>query len=183
MVALGLWQLDRAEEKGAALARFEANRAAAPLLVRDRVDLSTDLFRRAEARCAAADTWLEGAGRFGYRLLADCKALDGGGRLLVQLGTTRDLGAEGRWQGGQVTGTLAEAPDSRSVLRKGFDRAPALPLLVADPPLAGLAANPRPSLAEVPNNHRSYAFQWFAFAGLALLIYALALRAGQKARA
>jgi surfeit locus 1 family protein len=47
---------------------------------------------------------------------------------------------------------------------------------VADPPLAGLAANARPDPADIPNNHWSYAVQWFLFAGTALVIYALALR-------
>ena len=28
----------------------------------------------------------------------------------------------------------------------------------------------------IPNNHRMYAVQWFAFAAIALLIYGLALR-------
>lgn len=182
MIALGMWQLGRAEEKGAALARFEANRAATPLIVRDRIDLSADLFRRAEADCRPADTRLEGAGRFGFRLIAECRELDGGQRLVVQLGTTRDLEAARPWQGGRVTGTLTEAPDSRSVLRQAFDRSPPEPMIVADPPLAGLAANAGPSLAEIPNNHRSYAFQWFSFAALALIIYALALQARRKAR-
>ena len=33
-----------------------------------------------------------------------------------------------------------------------------------------------PSLGSIPNNHRSYAIQWFLFAGIAALIYFLALR-------
>ena len=37
-------------------------------------------------------------------------------------------------------------------------------------------ANPKPDLASVPNNHFAYAIQWFLFAGIALLIYGLALR-------
>ena len=177
MVALGIWQLARAEEKGAALARYDANLAAPPLTVREPVDLGADLFRRAEATCSPGATRLQGAGRFGFRLLAECKVLAGGQRLLVQLGTTRDIQAGGKWNGGRVSGYLTEAPDSRSVFRQAFDRRPALPMIVADPPLAGLAPSPGPSIAEVPNNHRSYAVQWFSFAGLALLIYGLALRA------
>ena len=49
-------------------------------------------------------------------------------------------------------------------------------MLVADPPLAGLDPNPGPDLSAVPNNHLAYAVQWFVFASLAALIYALALR-------
>ena len=33
-----------------------------------------------------------------------------------------------------------------------------------------------PSLSSIPNNHRSYALQWFAFALIALVIYGLAVR-------
>ena len=49
-------------------------------------------------------------------------------------------------------------------------------LLVADVPAPGLAPSAAPSPVEIPNNHLSYAVQWFLFAGIALLIYLLALR-------
>ena len=51
--------------------------------------------------------------------------------------------------------------------------------LVADPPLAGLAANAAPDPRELPDNHLAYAFQWFFFAMTALVIYFLALRRKQ----
>jgi surfeit locus 1 family protein len=183
MVALGVWQLARSEEKSRALARYDANLAAPTLIVTDRVDLAADLFRKAEAFCEPSRTRLEGAGRFGFRRLADCRTLADGQRLQVQLGTTRDLESKMDWGGGRVVGYLTEAPDSRSVLRQAFDRVPPGPMIVADPPLDGLAASPRPSVAEIPNNHRSYAFQWFAFAVLAMVIYALALRQRRRVRA
>ena len=63
------------------------------------------------------------------------------------------------WSGGTVIGIIAPGPR-----------------LVADPPLAGLQANARPDPADLPNNHLSYAVQWFLFAGVALVIYALAVR-------
>jgi len=50
------------------------------------------------------------------------------------------------------------------------------PRLVADPPMAGLEASARPDPSELPNNHLSYAGQWFLFALVALVIYGLALR-------
>ncbi|GAA4024463.1 hypothetical protein GCM10022280_26670 [Sphingomonas swuensis] len=185
MVALGFWQLGRASEKEALLARYEANLRSAPLEVTDRVDLDSDLFRRARTICGGGPrpTRIEGAGKFGFRLLADCTAMDGGRTLVVQLGTTPRPATGARWNGGPVAGYLTPAPDKRSVLRRGFDHAVPDPMIVADPPLAGLSANPAPSLAEVPNNHRSYAFQWFAFAVSALIIYGLALRGRRKGRA
>ena len=55
--------------------------------------------------------------------------------------------------------------------------------LVADRAPAGLeplnAAEPRPP---IPNNHLFYAIQWFFFAAVAVLIYALALRGKWAAR-
>ncbi|MBU6269649.1 MAG: SURF1 family protein, partial [Sphingomonadales bacterium] len=62
------------------------------------------------------------------------------------------------WRGGAVAGVIAPGPR-----------------LVADPPLAGLAANARPDPGTIPNNHLSYAVQWFLFALTALVIYAIAL--------
>ena len=44
-------------------------------------------------------------------------------------------------------------------------------------PRPGLEPSAPPSLDIIPNNHRSYAIQWFLFAGIAALIYGLALRA------
>ena len=37
-------------------------------------------------------------------------------------------------------------------------------------------ASAPPSPDTIPNNHLSYAIQWFLFAGIALIIYTLALR-------
>lgn len=37
-------------------------------------------------------------------------------------------------------------------------------------------ASAPPSPDTIPNNHLSYAVQWFLFAGIAAVIYALALR-------
>ena len=67
------------------------------------------------------------------------------------------------WTGGVVTGTITLG--AGETVR-----------LIADPPLAGLDANARPDPATIPNNHLSYAIQWFLFALTALVIYAIALR-------
>jgi surfeit locus 1 family protein len=49
-------------------------------------------------------------------------------------------------------------------------------MLVSDRAAPGLVRSKTPSATDIPNNHRAYAVQWFLFAGVALLIYALALR-------
>jgi surfeit locus 1 family protein len=113
-------------------------------------------------------------------VIADCAA---GLRqpLAVQLGTQRQPNPPAEWSGGEVRGYLAQAPDNRSLLRQLFDRRPTGMMIVAEPHLAGLAANPPAGLDDIPNNHRSYAVQWFAFAAIALVIYALALRRRRQA--
>ena len=54
--------------------------------------------------------------------------------------------------------------------------------LIVGPPLNGLQANAAPDPAEIPNNHLSYAVQWFLFALTAAIIYVLALRKKWRAR-
>ena len=75
-----------------------------------------------------------------------------------------------------VTGYISHAPDHRPLIATAFDGRPKTLMLVADHPLPGLAGNPGANMADVPNNHLSYAVQWFAFAAIALVIYGLALR-------
>ena len=59
---------------------------------------------------------------------------------------------------------------------RAFGNAPPLrPMLVADVPAKGLAASAPPSATGVSNNHLAYAVQWFLFAAIALIIYAIAL--------
>nr|WP_280740539.1 SURF1 family protein [Sphingomonas kaistensis] len=176
MVGLGIWQLGRADEKEAAIARIAANVRAAPAAVTRDLDLQANLFRPVRVDCAGSSpTRLAGAGKFGFRVIADCAA-GLSAPLPVQLGTVRQPSPTSAWAGGPVLGYLAQAPDSRSLLRQLFDRSPAGTMVVANPPLAGLAANPPADLEGIPNNHRSYAVQWFAFAAIALVIYVLALR-------
>ena len=75
--------------------------------------------------------------------------------------------------------TLTAWMDAKSLRIVGWQIAPGAGnavRLIADPPLVGLAANALPDPKTIPNNHWSYAIQWFLFAGGALIIYALALR-------
>jgi surfeit locus 1 family protein len=55
--------------------------------------------------------------------------------------------------------------------------------LVAAEPGPGLMASAPPSPDSIPNNHLSYAIQWFLFAGIAALIYVLALRNRSREKA
>jgi surfeit locus 1 family protein len=171
MVTLGLWQLlVRLPEKEAYLAQLAANPGrppiAFPAVPDDRL-----LFRRSAGACARPQSIrILGAGAQGFRAIAECPGL------VVQLGITRDAKAAVVWSGGEVTGYLSQAPDPRPLLAGLWDDTPRRLMLVADPPAAGLRPNIPPDIGSVPNNHLAYAGQWFFFAAIASVIYALALR-------
>ena len=168
MIRLGFWQLDRLQQKGALLAKYRGAEALSAEVAWPNGANGADavLYRRSRVDCAAVTeaTSVSGQsaqGEAGIAHVAVC-SLRGGGTAWVVLGWSRDPKVPD-WNGGEVTGMIAPGG------KQG-------PRLVADPPLAGLEANARPDPADVPNNHLSYAIQWFFFAGAALVIYALALR-------
>ena len=53
-------------------------------------------------------------------------------------------------------------------------------MIVSDAAAPGLKPTAQPNPADIPNNHLSYAVQWFLFAAVALIIYGVAL--WQRAR-
>ncbi|MEO7655301.1 MAG: SURF1 family cytochrome oxidase biogenesis protein [Sphingomicrobium sp.] len=170
MIGLGLWQLRRAEWKGELIARYEhADRL--PLMAWPSIPVAhkaLPLFRRATGMCLRpmgkkAVAGANRSGETGYVFLVDCTTRVEGQRMRVQLGWSRNPQAAFHWTGGPVSGIIA--PDRQMGMR-----------LVAETAPAGLQASARPGLAAISNNHLFYAIQWFAFAGIALLIYALALR-------
>lgn len=172
MLALGFWQLlDRHPKKQAYLEQLLANPVKPPVAFPQEPDEAL-LFRRSTATCAPpAAVRLEGAGGAGFRAIATC-AND----LVVQLGTTRDPKTRVAWAGGPVAGTIANAPGGQSLVGSLINPQPVRQLLVMTPPATGLAPNPPSKLDSVPNNHLAYAGQWFFFAGIASVIYVLALR-------
>ncbi|KQM18451.1 SURF1 family protein [Novosphingobium sp. Leaf2] len=164
MVSLGVWQLHRLDEKEALLAHFAAARVNPAPVAWSAAGVSNDLlYRRATLTCAKVTARSSMAGRNasdqpGVAQTAQC-LIDGGGKALVVLGWSVNPLTKVDWNGGVVTGTIAPGPR-----------------LVADPPLGGLAANALPDPSEIPNNHFSYAIQWFLFAITAVVIYVIALR-------
>jgi surfeit locus 1 family protein len=181
MIGLGVWQLQRAAWKDRLLAEY-ASAAAMPALDLDPLisrngDLPPLAFRRVLVTCRArdADPELRGGRAHdaasgaagGYSYLIPCRpGADGlAGRLIVNMGWSpmpddrRRLSLDGL-----VAGTLG--PD-----------APGRPLLLTSATAApGLVLSAPPTLDQIPNNHRFYAFQWFFFALAAGVIYWLALR-------
>ena len=164
MIWLGIWQLGRAEWKADLLARYRQAETLSAEVPWPRDDVAAEdvLYRRSSFIC---DRVLErrttagtaASGRKGLAHIARC-ALDSGGEAEVELGWSYELD-EPEWSGGEVSGIVAPGPR-----------------LVATPPQAGLAPLAPPDPADVPNNHLSYAGQWFFFALTAVAIYILALR-------
>ena len=169
MIGLGIWQLDRRSDKEALLASYRAAAGMRPIswpVVPPKEPLP--LFRFATGNCLQVTGFRTAAGQNlkgepGYLVIADCRTGAEGPGMAVELGWSKDPNAGKAWRGGLVSGTIA--PDSRSLMR-----------LVAEIPGPGLAASAPPSPDTIPNNHLSYAIQWFLFAGIALIIYGLALR-------
>lgn len=182
MIGLGIWQLERAQWKEKLLADYAAAAALPavdldPLFDRGVPPTLPLAYRRVLVSCrfgAALPEMRAGHNaqdETGYAHLVPCRPGAAGlaGRLLVNIGWSPGPDASVRAPtGGLVAGRLGAVPDDGPVM---------LVSAAAQPPLQPAAA---PSLAEIPNNHLFYAFQWFFFAAAAAIIYLLALRRRQK---
>ena len=174
MIALGFWQLRRAVEKDALLGRFRAAQNLPPISFPTGAmhEDQLPLFRHATGMCLKPVAKRSTAGRNragepGYSQIVDCTTGAEGPGMSVELGWSKNPNVAVDWRGGLVSGTIA--PDSRMRLR-----------LVAASSPPGLEPSAPPSIEQIPNNHRSYAIQWFLFALIALVIYGLALRGKTK---
>lgn len=176
MIALGVWQIAvRLPEKEAYLEQLAGN-PAKPVVAFPRVPDDRLLFRRSSIFCLSPATITRaGAGSAGFRLIAACRTGAEGPGVKVQLGTTRDPNKQVAWGGGAVRGWISHAPSARPLIAGLFTNAPQELLLVADRPVAGLNANTQPDIGLVPNNHLAYGVQWFLFAAVAAIIYAVAV--------
>ena len=168
MIWLGLWQLGRLDEKEAQLARYERSLTMSSEVPwpKNRAEREMALYRHSQLSCAKVTGIDERAGRSqsgetGWAHVAHCVLADGS-MADVALGWSSDPRPV-TWQGGVVSGFVG--PSGKEGVR-----------LVSAPPQAGLAQLSAPDPRDVPNNHLSYAVQWFLFAATALVIYALALR-------
>ncbi len=176
MIGLGFWQIDRARQKEALLASYAAAQGLAEIgFPTMPFDGDPPLFRRASGNCLQVTGWRSVAGenkkgQIGYSFLANCRTGAEGPGMVVDAGWSANPQSKSSWTGGTVSGITS--PDKKARLR-----------LVSSRGLGGLEASAAPSPEMIPNNHRSYAVQWFAFAAIASIIYILALakRAKEKA--
>ena len=174
MIGLGVWQLQRAQWKAGLIRQYAEAEKLPPIAfpTLPLTDAQLPLFRHATGVClrpvGRRTVPGEGASREpGFVHIVDCSTGAEGPGMSVAVGWSKDPNAKVNWSGGPVSGIIA--PDNRTRMR-----------LVAGSAPAGLETVAPPSLASIANNHRSYALQWFLFAGIAALIYGLALRARWK---
>ena len=181
MTWLGIWQLHRAAWKERLLADYAANAALPALDLDPVIARGADVplaFRRVLITCHARDLapQARGArslhGEGGYAYLVPCRPGAEGlaGRIMVNVGWTALPLHDRRFTlDGLVAGRLGAAEAARPIM------------LTSATALAPLQPAAPPAIDEVPNNHMSYAVQWFIFAGLAVGIYLIALaRRGRR---
>lgn len=170
MVWLGLWQLGRADEKAELIAQSQtalANDTEVDFPLSG--DSREKWFRRSQVDCKKVvgiepKAGTSALGAKGWVLRATCANAATDAVYFVDLGFARTP-ALPDWNGGPVSGVIAEGPR-----------------LVADPPVADLQALASPDPKDLPNNHLAYAGQWFFFALTALLIYGFAVRSRMRKR-
>lgn len=167
MIALGVWQLQRAAWKGDLLERYrQAQTMSSAVEWPDSPDqYEQSLYRHARIDCTEVRAIDAAAGRSadgqaGWAHVAHCRLPDGQ-VADVAIGWSNDPRSP-EWAGGEVGGFIGPAGEGVR--------------LVAAPAQAGLAQLAAPDPNDLPNNHLAYAFQWFFFALTALAIYWLALK-------
>lgn len=171
LIGFGAWQLQRMEWKEALLGRMEVGAGKGPLNLVDRAIPSDAGFRtiRVEVDCPqklpATEGGRNGLGRNGWVFTLGCKDA-GGTSVHVVLGWNSRPDIIGKIDfhsfAGRQTLEGIVAPSRGTEWR--------LTLANSPPPLE--PAQP-PQIDDMPNNHLSYAIQWFSFAGILLVIYAL----------
>ena len=168
MVALGVWQLRRADWKADMIARYSQAQAMSANIPWPQGESAMEqaLFRWSQFDCERVlgirtTAATSAAGASGVAQVARCEAAEGGEAevALGWSGPTQQIA----WNGGRVSGIIAPGGTFGGTLH-------------ASPPAPGLEPLAPPDPSDMPNNHLAYAGQWFFFALTALVIYVLALR-------
>ena len=173
MIGLGVWQLHRAQQNKQLLAQYQVASRLPPIAFPTApLKGPLPLFRWASGFClkVVSQRASEGrnrAGEVGWVHIVDCATGAEGPGMSVEVGWSKNPNAPVKWSGGPVSGVIVR------------DRVHRIRLVAASAP-AGLEPAGLPSLDTAvpvtPSRNRFYALQWFSFAAIALIIYALAVR-------
>jgi surfeit locus 1 family protein len=169
MIGLGVWQLQRKEQKEAMLSRYESAvglPAVAWPTVPDPAALP--LFRRSSLLCVRVVkietvSGSNAAGKAGFAHIASCRTGGPEGPDAKVAFGWSERPQSPKWDGGPVEGIIA--PNGAQHIK-----------LVSTDAVEGLEILAEPSPRQIPNNHLLYAIQWFIFAAAATIIYVLAVR-------
>ena len=181
LVALGFWQLGRAEWKDGVIAAIEARLGEAPVPLPVAPDPATDRYRavrvtgRVGEGVGVFSTW-RGPGP-GYRIVAPFEA-DGGRRILLDRGFAASPDGV-RVPAGRVAveGNLHWPEEREADPADGWEArdVPALAAALGTEPILVVAratsdpAGVRPiplDIEGIPDNHLGYAVQWFGLAAV-----------------
>jgi surfeit locus 1 family protein len=192
MIALGVWQVQRIDEKAALLALYRANMQAPALNVfpLQRPVPDSAMFRRATVRCIPSGPVDVRGGKDAldqtiFRHIVGCVSLSTPEvpppsgpepQFYVDVGGNADPAQKLAILDFNFTGILTTMPqESSAILRLFRTDPPPAALLIAQNAAQNMVPSAPPDIENVPNDHLAYAIQWFLFAGAATIIYILAL--------
>lgn len=182
LAGLGVWQLQRREWKADLITQLEAAQTL-PLL--EPIDFQRAMqgdisvqYRRAELPCSPGKVLpydLKGGssigGKSGYLVLVSCRPNRQPPDIVAVAGWTKRADA-GR------TEILVDTVFKGLVIERPYGDAPGRPqfMLIPDTAVPPLLPSRMPTPADLPDNHLSYAGQWFGLALVLVTIYAIWLR-------
>jgi surfeit locus 1 family protein len=182
LVGLGTWQLQRREWKADLITQLEAAQTL-PLL--EPIDFQRAMqgeisvqYRRAELPCSPGKVLpydLKGGssvgGKSGYLILVSCRPNRKPPDIVAVAGWTKRADA-GRNE------IMVDTVFKGLVIERPYGDAPGRPqfMLIPDTAVPPLLPSRMPTPADLPDNHLSYAGQWFGLAVVLVAIYALWLR-------
>lgn len=193
LVSLGVWQLQRREWKRELIAQLEA---APKLPLLEPADFTAAMngtrsiqYRRAEMPCSPGTVLpydvkggSSAGGESGYLVLVSCRPNRKPPDIVAVAGWTMRADA--------VRVPIAvDAVFTGLIIEKPYGTAPGRPqfMLIPDTAVPPLQVSRRPDPEGLPDNHLSYAGQWFGLAAALLAIYGVWLRrrmvAGERRRA
>nr|WP_243446115.1 SURF1 family cytochrome oxidase biogenesis protein [Polymorphobacter fuscus] len=182
LIGLGLWQLQRREWKHELVRQLQAAQTLPPLEPADftaAMNGTTSVqYRRAELPCSPGRVLpydLKGgssaAGESGFLILVSCRPHRRPPDIVAVAGWTKrpDAARVPIMVDTVFTGLIIERPYGDAVGRPQF-------MLIPDTAVPPLVPSRLPSPQDLPDNHLSYAGQWFGLAAVLAVIYGLWLR-------
>lgn len=182
LLSLGVWQLQRREWKHALVARLQAAETQPLLTPNDyymaMIGKRSVQYRRAELTCRPGDVLpydLKGgtsaAGVSGYLLLVSCRPNRKPPEIVAVAGWTRRPDAA-------AVPVHVDTVFRGLIIEKPYGDAPGRPqfMLIPDTAVPPLQVSRMPQPEGLPDNHLSYALQWFGLAVVLATIYGIWLR-------